>query len=177
LYGGRRMADDEVFRSLLTRIDQWLAQNRPDYYAKLQKGVSNDQLDQFENRFNFKLPDTFKLLYSWRNGQEESCSASFVGNRMFMSLGSIASTKEMLDGMIGEDFEDPEHWKEQWVPFLENGGGDYLCIDLGSGNQGTAGQLVEFWHADKDRKTVYPSLKDWAQQLQSSMESGAYKVF
>ena len=171
-----KVADEETFSSLLSNIDQWLAENRSEYYAKLKKGASLEQLSQFKNRFNLVLPEAFELLYLWRNGQQESYSASFCGNRMLMSLESITSTKEMLDEMIGTDFEDPEWWKSDWVPFLENSAGDYLCVNLASAEDQQFGQLIEFWHAHKDRKIVFASLQDWAKELHQSMTSGTYKV-
>jgi cell wall assembly regulator SMI1 len=87
---------------------QWLAANRPDYYAKLQPGVTNPALTEFEDQFQLKLPNSFRSLYAWRNGQRADCSASFQDNRMFSSLEDITTTKELLDGMIGTDFDDPK---------------------------------------------------------------------
>ena len=164
------MTDEADFRSLLSRVDQWLAEHRPEFHAGLRPGATTDQLRDFEARFGIALPTTFKIIYGWHDGQEESCTASLQRNRMFMSLGDIASTKEMLDGMIETDFDDPEWWQTSWVPFLANGGGDYLCVDVNDG------RIVAFWHADGDRKAVHSGLEDWLRGLHTSMADGTYRV-
>lgn len=159
-------------KPLIERLDRWLAAERPDYYARLQPGATNASLDAFEARFSLRLPEPFRAFYHWRNGQELSCSASFEHNRRFSSLEEIADTKEMLDGMIGSDFEDPRWWRRGWVPFLANGGGDHLCLDLTAEDGGAPGQLVTFWHDWDNRSIKYPSFEAWLEQLVDSMENG-----
>jgi cell wall assembly regulator SMI1 len=160
--------------NLIARMDKWLAANRADYHSKLQAGASKQELDEFEAKFKLRLPSHFRELYQWRNGQ--SGYASLQDNRMFIPLAEIADTKDTLDGMIGTDFDSPKWWREGWVPFLSNGGGDYLCLDLSAEDGGTAGQLRAFWHADKDRPIEYASLEAWLNVLVESMEKGSIKV-
>src|SRR4051812_12366398 len=160
----------------ITRVDRWLAAHRPDYYARLQPGVSDPALDAVESRFSLRLPIAFRELYRWRNGQQPDDSKSLEQNWMFCALEEITDTKDMLDGMIGYDFEDPRYWRRGWVPFLSNGGGSYLCVDLAAEDGGTPGQLVEFWKADQDRPVAYPSVEAWLNGVADSMEQGALEV-
>src|SRR5262249_30106250 len=114
----------------LARIDRWLASHRPDYYAQLRAGASVGELADFEGHLHVTVPMACADLYRWRNGQQSDCSEALTQNWMFMPLGDIAETKELMDGMIGFDFEDPRWWRRGWIPFLHNGGGSYLCLDL-----------------------------------------------
>ena len=164
-----------MVEALIRQMDHWLAANRPDYYVHLKPGATDAQLDAFEAQFLLKLPPEFRQLYHWRNGQEPTCSASFQGNRMFSSLEEIAETKEILDGMIGYDFDDPRYWRRSWVPFLHNGGGSHLCLDLAAEDGGQPGQLVAFWKADEDRLAEFASLEAWLMGLVTSMEDGTLK--
>jgi len=157
---------------LIERMDRWLAANRPDYYALLQPGVSDAQLDAFEAQFSLKLPAAFRQFYRWRNGQEPTSSAPLQGNRSFCTLEEVASTKDMLDGMIGYDFDDPRYWRRGWVPFLHNGGGSFLCLDLAAEDGGRPGQLIAFWKRNDDRPVEFPSIEAWLTDLVESMESG-----
>jgi cell wall assembly regulator SMI1 len=161
---------------LITRLDRWLAANRPDYYARLQPGATEETLAAFEGRFALELPQTFRDLYQWRNGQEAACFASFQDNRMFSSLEEIVETKDMLDGMIGYDFEDARWWRRGWVPFLSNRGGDHLCLDLVAEDGGQPGQLVAFWHDEADRAVEYASIDRWLEALVRSMENGTLEL-
>ena len=144
-------------RPLIERMDAWLAANRADYRAALQPGVGDDELDAFEARFSLKLPEA--ALYRWRNGQPNSSFDSLQDNRMFSALEDIADTKEMLDDMIGSDFEDPATWRRGWVPFLSNGGGSYLCVDIDAEGGGRS-------------RTAWPRASDAAASRGSSSPSG-----
>jgi cell wall assembly regulator SMI1 len=159
----------------IARIDAWLAARRPDYYAQLQGGVLDAALDAFEARFELKLPAAFREFYKWRNGQAAQCSASLQDNRMFSTLEDIAESKDMLDGMIETDFDDPRWWRRAWVPFLNNGGGDHLCLDLAAEDGGTPGQLIAFWHDSARRPVVSPSFDAWLLKLAGSMEDGSIR--
>jgi cell wall assembly regulator SMI1 len=163
-------------KSLIEGVDRGLAANRPDYYALLQPGTTDADLDTFEARFAVKLPAAFRELYRWRNGQDPMSSAPLQGNRSFMRLEDIARVKDMLDGMIGYDFDDPRYWRRGWVPFLHNGGGSYLCLDIAAEDGGHPGQLIGFWKQDEDRPVEYPSVEAWLADLVASMESGELEL-
>jgi cell wall assembly regulator SMI1 len=160
----------------LARIGQWLAANRPDYWSCLQPGATPDLFATFEARFELQLPPDFKQLYGWRNGQDPNAFDAIHFNRMFVSLDAVAESKDILDGMIGSDFEDPSLWRRTWLPFLSNGGGSHLCYDLAAEGGGSPGQLVAFWKADDDRPIEYASLATWLSELLTSMENGTLEV-
>jgi cell wall assembly regulator SMI1 len=165
-----------MVESLIERMERWLAANRPDYYALLQPGSSDAELDAFEAQFSVTLPQSFRALYRWRSGQDEMSSAPLQGNRSFCGLGEVARTKDMLDSMIGYDFDDPRYWRRGWVPFLHNGGGSYLCLDLSAEDGGQPGQLVGFWKQDEDRPVEYLSVEAWLDDLVASMENGSLEL-
>ena len=161
---------------LIDRMNRWLVVNRPDYYALLQPGATNVDLDAVESQFQIRLPPSFRQLYCWRNGQDPMSFDPLQGNRSFCTLEEIASTKDELDGMIGSDFDDPRYWRRGWVPFLHNGGGSYLCLDIAAEDGGHPSQLVGFWKQDEDRPIEYPSIEAWLADLVESMESGQLKL-
>jgi cell wall assembly regulator SMI1 len=154
---------------LIDRLDRHLAKKRPEYFALLQPGASRDELDAFETQFRTKLPEAFRQLYTWRNGQDPNSSAPLCDNRTFTTLADMADTKELLDGMIGEDFGHPAWWRRGWVPFLHNGGGSHLCLDVTGEEGGQRGQLVAFWKSDADRPVEFPSLEAWLAKLLSAV--------
>jgi cell wall assembly regulator SMI1 len=164
-----------VVQLLLERMERWLAANRPAYFAGLQPGITDAQLDAFEARFSLKLPAAFRALYHWRNGQADGNYKSLQMNRMLSPLESVADTKALFDSMIGSDFDRPG-WRRGWVPFLSNGGGSHLCVDVAAEDGGQPGQLIAFWKADEDRDVEYPSIEAWLADLVESMESGELEV-
>ncbi len=154
---------------LVPRLDAWLRRHRPGFYARLLPGLSDAEWADFEAALRLKLPDGFRVLYRWRNGQPDDYFKSFRGNQRWMSVAEIRGKKQVLDGMIGYDFE-PGWWDRNWVPFLHNGGGSHLCVDVAGTDDGRPGQLVEFWKADPDRPVVSPSIEHWLHHFVSSLE-------
>jgi cell wall assembly regulator SMI1 len=157
-------------QDLITRMDGWLQQHRPAYYATLATGVSFGALDEYERRTGITLPADLRTLWVWKNGSTEE---ALFDNHMFISVEDSLSSKLELDGMIGSDFEDPEWWKLQWVPFTQSFGGDHLCIDIASEK---TGGIIDFWHDDPRREVVAPTLKDWLHSLVETMESGRLEL-
>jgi hypothetical protein len=96
-----------MVKALIDRLDRWLATNRTDYYAHLQPGATDAQLDAFEAQFSLNSPGVLRQLYRWRNGQDMISSEWLMENFMFSSLEGIAASKELMDDKIGSDFEDP----------------------------------------------------------------------
>ena len=96
---------------------------------------------------------------------------------MFSSLEDVAESKEIFDELIGTDFDDPRYWRRGWVPFLSNGGGSHLCIDLVAEDGGTPGQILEFWKGDADRPVRHLSFDAWLSHLVESMETGSFEVY
>ena len=68
-------------------------------------------------------------------------------------------------------------WRPAWVPFLENGGGDHLCLDLEGTFTGRPGQLIEHWHDGPERSVLYPDLTSWlaavVETYEKTLESGS----
>jgi cell wall assembly regulator SMI1 len=162
--------------ALIQRLDSWLVSNRTQYHAQLLPGASRARLDEFAKRLGLDLPLEFRDLYMWRNGQAQSCFENFQGNWMFSSLADIDESKEIFDELIGTDFKDPKYWRRTWVPFLSNGGGSHLCIDMLAEDGGNPGQLIEFWKGTADRPVRHPSLSAWLSNLVGSMENGSFEA-
>lgn len=154
---------------LLAHLDRLLRELRPDYYSVLQHGLTDAEWEAFRSRLGLDLPDGFRLLYQWKNGQRDNCSDNILGNYMFVAADSVAETKELHDSMIGYDFE-PGWWERTWVPFLHNGGGDHMCLDVGGSFGGRPGQLVEFWHDWEKRAIAAPSLEHWVLRVVNSLD-------
>lgn len=154
---------------LVARLDAWLSRNRPDYYARLLPGLTTEEWTGFQKRLGVELSDGFRTLYQWRNGQPDDYFVCFHGNRTWTPAADVIGTKELLDSMIGSDFE-PGWWDRAWVPFLHNGGGSRLCVDVAGTDGGKPGQVVEFWKADADRPVVSESIEHWLADFVTSLE-------
>ncbi|MCM8542156.1 MAG: SMI1/KNR4 family protein [Lentisphaeraceae bacterium] len=163
-----------MIKEKLERIDSLFKEKRPEYYSYLQDEVSDDKIVELEKILPGKLPPEFIELYKWKNGQDPRKFHSFYENRMFMPIEEIIEIKELMDGMIGYDFEDPKYWRKGWIPFLSNGGGSHLCLDLVAEDGGTKNQLIGFWKADEDRDAEFSNISEWLDEVIDELVNDLY---
>lgn len=146
-------------KDTLILLEDYLKKLRPNFYAKLNNGLMEKEINDLENEFTLKLPEDLKTLYLWKNGQNINCFETFVNNSMFISLRDSLEINAELNTMIETDFEEENWWNEGWLPIFQNGGGDYICYDLQGVFTNQKGQIIEFWHADNDRNVIAPNLE------------------
>ncbi len=155
-------------KEVLGELDGHLQQLRADYYAVLQPPLPAAEIARLQQYYKLILPDDLLALYQWKNGQPATCYESFADNCMLLPLEEALDTAAELTSMIDLDFELKHWWHQQWIPLLHNGGGDYICYDLAGLFTGDQGQLITFWHADKDRNVIAPGLETFITALNAS---------
>ena len=152
---------------LIARLDTWLAQARPDYYARLGKPSTPAEFDALEATLGQALPASFKLLYGWRNGQDSFEALDDRHQLMTLSEIDWQWTVNKTD-LLPLAYR--EWWNPSWVPFLADIESNLLCVDLAGSFGGQPGQIVEFIHDDPSRVVRYPSLEAWLSTIVTSLE-------
>lgn len=152
-------------KELVNRLNNQLETLRPDYYQNLKDPLSEKEIEILEEKFQVQIPNDLKELYKWKNGQNYDCYEAFVNNSMFMPLEDVLESAEEFTSMIGSDFEIENWWNESWLPIFGNGGGSYICYDLGGIFTGDKGQLIEYWNKDNDRNVIAPNLETFVSQI------------
>jgi len=153
----------------LADLDRWLLEHRPQYYAALNAGATEAQLDAFEARFGVTLPQDLRRLYAWRNGHGDYLAPAFVLNHVLEPLENVANSKAELDAMIGHDFA-PGWWEQSWIPFTTSYGGDHIVVDT------ETGRVLTFYHDDATRPDEAASITEWLAALVQSMNDGTYEI-
>jgi cell wall assembly regulator SMI1 len=157
----------------IQRLDRWLAQNRPDYYAQLNQGLTDGELAALEQRIANTLPETLKALLRWRNGQANDSYESLYYNYVLMDADNIAETVKIHNELLANgDFTRANWWSPQWIPFLDNGAGDSYCIDTGGAFEGVKGQVLEFNHDYESRRIHAANLESWLKTVTKGLEQG-----
>ncbi|MFD4406354.1 SMI1/KNR4 family protein [Nocardia sp. NPDC058499] len=160
---------------LLTRLDRWLAVNRPAYYAGLAPGASTADIDELARAAGGEVPPPLRELLTWRNGQSGDYDGCLESLWFLMSAREIADTMEdMVWVKETEGFEEL-WWGPGWVPFLGNIYGDHLCIDLQGAFDGKPGQLIEIPSKSESRDIRYPSLEAWLETFVIALETGMFE--
>ena len=152
-------------------LNRLLQTANPKFYSELTPPLNETEIQVLEAKFNVTLPADLKLLYKWKNGQNQNCYKSFVNNSMFLPLEDSLAAAQELTGMIGLDFEIENWWNQRWLPIFDNGGGDLICYDLEGIFTGEKGQLIEFWHADNDRNVIAPTLESFIEAINHALET------
>ena len=82
--------------------------------------------------------------------------------------GDFADLEGEPDDGVASDF-----WQRGWVPFADNGAGDYLCVDLAPAAGGTVGQIIVHGHETGRHHVLAASLGEYLTALADRMEDGA----
>jgi cell wall assembly regulator SMI1 len=161
---------------LIARLDAWLSRERPEFYAHLLPGLTDAALRDLETRLGRALPAEFQAFYRWRNGQDASYFESFFHNFSLMPAVHIVEAQRVLNDLLeAGDFDLPNWWSPQWVPFLYNGAGDHYCVDTGGSFGGVPGQVLMFNHDWENRDIEYPSFHAWLATVVEALEAGMFE--
>jgi len=165
-----------VVPALLQRLDQWLRRRRPAYFDSLRPGVPERELTAFERDLGYNLPAGLRALYRWHDGQDPECDAAFARDKRFMRLEDIRAAREALCQLLDAgEFPEVNWWSKAWLPFLDNGRGDHLCVDFAGAFAGTPGQLVLFYHDSECRNIEAPGLDTWLEAFVVGVEQGLWQ--
>ena len=149
-------------------LDDPIAEEYYDDYREI-AGASDEEIREFEEKFNITLPHEIKDLYSYKNGSKFfSILPSLVGQRQMafslMSLQAIERSKEYFqnkdsllsdfpDYFTSEDIENMRDtrikqylFNRSWFPFAEYCDTCYLMLDFDPGQDGKEGQIICYIH-------------------------------
>lgn len=162
-------------------LEKALRKEAPELKKSLGKAATNADLSKLEAAVGVPLPDDFKASYLIHNGMKDGEQA-FVPEEWLnepyylMPLEQILQEwkmmKELVD--IGEfssnesapdDGIAPHWWHPSWIPFISNGGGDSLCIDLAPTKKGTRGQVIQYSHESDQRRLIARSFAAFLNEL------------
>src|SRR5262249_10113404 len=145
-------------------LEAWLKEHRPRYHEGLRPGASADDLAALEKALGFPLPEELRTWLGWHDAQSPDLMGAFRDSFALMSAREIAEAHADL-------VSEPEPgWRREWVPSLDAGQGDYVCLDTA-----TAGHPIrEVWRGRTDHPIVAASLAEWAADLLADVEAGRY---
>jgi cell wall assembly regulator SMI1 len=150
--------------ALLQRVDRWLSKHRPHFFKSLAPGATPEELASLQGALGRPLPDELRTWFTWHNGQGEEMAGAFVES------WNVLSVAEALDAKKGLDDEPPPGWKTTWLPLLDDGTGDYVCVCL----EKSPAPVREVWQGRKRHSIIAPSLTDWARDFVTALEVGAF---
>jgi cell wall assembly regulator SMI1 len=160
-----------VNAEILAQIETWLSVHRPDYLSMLNPPAQDYLFQALQSTVGIALPENFKCFYKWHDGQEAGTFQPLFRNLTFMTLMEIATTHQVHEDVSIFDQWTDDHWQRSWVPFLSNGGGDYLCIATESFRDIPAGSVLWYDHEISDREIVHMSFEAFLDDLYDRMRT------
>lgn len=178
---------DEV----LSRLDHWYAQYVPTVYKTLRPGVTDAELDAFEHRSGIRLPPDFRTLYRWHDGQNWAYGG--VLGLAFDPLNRVESSWQLWAGTAHESETTSINIqiytvshptgaiREQYaltrlVPFLDDGGGNFVALDFTPDVAGKPGQVITTGRDETHRYVLAPDVGTFLRSYLERLEQGQVTV-
>ncbi len=166
---------------LWKKLEAALKTKAPEVKRLLNKAAEEKQIVQLESTLAIALPDDFRASCQIHDGMQDG-SQSIVPEGWLnepyhlMSIAQIESEWRSLKQLAESgEFSTCETnsdegiaaawWHTSWIPFMSNGGGDSLCIDLTPTKSGSRGQIIQFSHETSRRRLVARSYAAFMNEL------------
>jgi hypothetical protein len=165
---------------LLGRLLTVLATNAPAVAKSLQPGLSDAQISALERQGGFRLSDSLKSLYRWRNGMLTNSPYGLLPGQRFPPLEEVAAGRVAATGQLSLAtaaqriaFSIFAGHRKNWVHIFDDGGGDGYFYDPGR----TDAEGAFFYHmAEEGYYLWFPSLNNFLSGVIECYEGGAFKV-
>ncbi|ALW90180.1 SMI1/KNR4 family protein [Deinococcus actinosclerus] len=168
---------------VLARLDAWVAREVPLHHATLRPGVTDASLDAVEARQGVTLPPALRALYRWHDGGD-------LFGLEFLSLEHLEFNRvawaELAADRLTDLDEDivshppgairPLYATGNWLPFLHDGGGNHVAIDLNPGPAGLVGQVITTGRDEEHRYVLAPNLDTFLREYLRRLETGQVTV-
>ncbi len=153
------------------RLEAWLKANNPALLADLNPPAIDAEIRELEQKLGVTLPADFVACLKVHNGQRGRAGSLFSKGR-YLSVDQILSEwtvwRDLLEqGEFDERSSAPDRgvgegwWRIGWIPFVSNGRGDHLCLDLDPALGGYVGQVIEVSHDFESRCVVSNGFSEW----------------
>ena len=174
-------------------IRRWINANAPDYPADFDKGARAAEIRAFEKTIGRKLPRDFASSlkkHTTANGVFPAPDRIWTDMAYsMMPLDRMHDRWRMMNELYDSgEFTDrhgdtkttrgvvQQWWAPYWIPFADNGAGDYLCIDLCPTHPGHLGQVLWVSHETSIRPCLATSMESFLEQLAAGYSAGHYSV-
>lgn len=159
------------------------------FTANFNKGISENDWNEYKSKFEFDLPKNMKELYSLCNGDNDQFIAGSILGMKFLSLDKVwmewNTQKELLSTLSITYLQnlneyctsiEPKKIKCQyintkWVPIADDSGGNFIGIDLDPDENGQKGQIINFGRDENEKFVIANSLKELVILIADIVES------
>ncbi|MBC3762305.1 SMI1/KNR4 family protein [Quadrisphaera oryzae] len=150
-------------------IDQHLETlGRLELIESLMPGVSQAESHRQFMQRNLVNTGQLEQLLSWHNGLSPNSSAK-IGQICIMPGFYLLGLGEIIQAHL--DFRDDTRWNPGWVPFMTDGGGDFMFIDT---TQAAPPRVHRYRSVELEHPAEYLSIEGMLQTISKAYETGVF---
>ncbi|WP_201535286.1 SMI1/KNR4 family protein [Psychrobacter ciconiae] len=161
---------------IIKKIDDLIEEKIPKFKNTFYPPATDAEFESLEDAVGAKLPNEFKTLYKWHNGQSWSPYIPFhvATQERLMPIAEMIDWYKELSGQLEWGDIDEDVWKKSWLPFTDDGTGNSTCIDLSKDN---FGQIIYQDHEGDETHITFNSMSEWLEDLLNKMRVFDYSTW
>lgn len=176
---------------LWQQYTDWLRENNPTEFAKLNQPATNDDFTTFRAATGYEFPDDLRQIYRINNGASSvdvrygAGNFNFAFSHKFLPLNEIIDLWNSLstadnESLVGSSFPagavKTMYTNQRWIPILDDSGGNNIAVDLDPDVNGTVGQVINFGRDEMSKFVIAPSFEDFLKLILRQIEQGNVEV-
>jgi cell wall assembly regulator SMI1 len=181
---------EENITAVLGRLDAWYAAHLPADEYRFNPPATQQQLDAFEQLVGIRMPEAYRQLYLWHDGDfDERCG--HVYGLPLLSLSQAGQQwllwNDVLADFGGNRYEisaaawpqgavDPAYINPRWIPLTYDSGGNHIGLDFDPWPGGRIGQVILYGRDEDVKAVLAQSLGGFLQLLAELLESGNFRL-
>jgi cell wall assembly regulator SMI1 len=172
-----RMSSTHDVAALLETLKNWGAAHNARVGAFDEPPASDADLAEVESTVGRRLPDDLRRALQTYDG------GPALGDYGLIGAARIKKRYEQQRALVGQpsssDSESCQRvkWSNGWIPFAEDGGPNFLCLDFDPGPRGAPGQVI-WWDRGlkKAGASRWNSFGDWLAAVVDDCTAGRATV-
>lgn len=174
--------------SIMAEIEQILEQAFPDVIANLNDPVDEQALAALEGRLEITLPEDFREFYLLHNGERDRLGLIF--GLPLLPLEEIYREWQAWQAVAAEDYFNLDfavisvpagaikevYAHPGWLPFVKDGAGNHIALDLDPAPKGRYGQVFNFGRHENTRYVIALSFTDFLAFILAQLQAENYIV-
>lgn len=167
-----------------------LFERMPSLKATVNPAASEAEIQAAEAELGIAFPAELRELYLTNNGDNHEAANGLILGLEFLSLQEMCSTwRGWVDLANDPEHNNPEHFSSspagcirrryadtKWIPLCEDGGGNYIGIDMDPDVNGKIGQIINFGRDEHDKVVLADNLDAFFARLTRLTESNDFGI-
>jgi cell wall assembly regulator SMI1 len=180
----------EEIAPVIARLDAWYAAHLSPKQYKFNPPATDAQIDAFERLVGLKMPNAFRQLYRWHDGENDDRWGHIYGIPLLALDHAAAEWKswhDVLGQFRGNRYAipadawpkgavDPAYINPRWIPLTADGSGNHIGLDFDPWPKGRVGQVILFGRDEDVKVVLAESLGKFLDWIAGLLEGGNFRL-